>query len=177
MVLSVLIAIMFYTFFKTNLFTYLDLQKDASSLTDLAGESQRIASVVRGTTGITSAGANDLVMYAYFYPTDTYVSQVHYYISNSQLLADVTPMSANPPTGTLLTAQKQTYTIIGYFSEPAGTNLFTYLDASNTVLAAPVSDVNTIKGITVTLATPNSVGTSRQTMTLTVSLRNKKTNL
>lgn len=177
MILSVLISLSFYTFFKTNLFTYLDLQNDASSLTDLAQESQRIATVVRGLTDITTADANDLTIYSYFYPTDTYVSQVKYYVSNNQLLADVTPMTANPPVGSLLPDQKKTYTIIGNFSEPSGTNLFTYLDSSGSSLAAPVSDLHTIKGITVSLASPNSVGNGHQSMTLTVSLRNRKTNL
>ncbi|MET0779517.1 MAG: prepilin-type N-terminal cleavage/methylation domain-containing protein, partial [Candidatus Saccharimonadales bacterium] len=78
MVLVIIISGGVYVFFKSNLFTYLNLQKDASGFTDLAAQSQRIANVVRGTTDIVSAADDDVVLYGYFYPTDTYVSLIHY---------------------------------------------------------------------------------------------------
>ena len=178
LVLTLIISVAFYTFFKTNLFTYLDLQKDASGFTDLAWQSQRVANVVRGLTDIQSAGDNDLVIYSYFFPSDTYVSKVHYYLSptGTTLYADVTPMTANPPIGTPITADLKTYTVISSFEQTTGQNLFNYLDASGTTLGLPISDLHTVKGIRVNLGTA-STGQANQAMTLSVSLRNRKTNL
>jgi prepilin-type N-terminal cleavage/methylation domain-containing protein len=178
MTLSLIIATAFYTFFKSSLFLYLNLQADASNFTDLAAQSQRVANVVRGLTDITAASANDLQIYAYFYPTDTYVSQVHYYLNatQTQLLADVTPMTANPPVGTPIPANRKTYTIIVNFKQSPNTNLFAYLNSANSALGLPITDLKTIKAIQVNLgvaATPNN----NQAMTLQVSLRNRKNNL
>jgi prepilin-type N-terminal cleavage/methylation domain-containing protein len=178
MTLTLIMSTMFYTFFKTNLVTYLNLQKDASGFTDVATQSARIANVLRGATDIVSASSNDVVAYAYFYPTDTYVSQVHYYLNSSStvLYADVTPMTANPPIGALIPANKKTYTIIDNFKQTTGQTLFNYLGASGDVLALPVNDLQTIKAIRVNLGAATS-GTANQAMTLDVSLRNRKTNL
>ncbi len=178
MTLVLILSTMFYTFFKTNLFTYLNLQKDASSFTDVAGQSARIANVIRGATDITSAAANDLVAYAYFFPTDTYVSEVHYYLNadSTVLYADVTPMTSNPPIGTLITANKKTYTIISDFQQTQGQTLFNYLNSSGSVMTLPIADLHTIKGVRVNLGADTS-GTVNQAITLDVSLRNRKTNL
>jgi prepilin-type N-terminal cleavage/methylation domain-containing protein len=168
----------FFHFFVVNYDEYIHLQADASGSSAIATQSQRIASVVRGATGIIAASPNDLQIYAYFYPTDTYVSIVHYYLNSTStvLYTDVTPMSSNPPLGTPLTSQLQTYTIISNFYEPNGVSLFTYLDASNTALTSPISDLNAIKEIQVNLAIRTS-GNTDQTLNLLVDLRNRKTNL
>lgn len=178
LVMALIIALTFYTFFKSNLFAYLHLQTDASNFTDAAAQSQRISSVVRGLTGVISASDSDIQMYAYFFPSDTYVSQVHYYLNTAQtqLLADVTPMTANPPTGSPITAQKQTYTIVDNFKLSTGVKLFTYLDASNTVLTTPVSDLTAIKAIQINLAVATAEGPN-QIVSTQISLRNRKTNL
>jgi prepilin-type N-terminal cleavage/methylation domain-containing protein len=175
-----LITTAIYMSFRTSFIEYFALQKDGSNFTQLSGQSQRVASVVRGLTDITSASSNDLLIYAYFAPTDTYVSQIHYYLNASKtiLLADVTPLTANPPNGTLITASKKTYTVIPNFYQATGVTLFTYLDAYNNALTLPISDLQTIKGIQVSLAVPggNAVG-GNQAMTIQISLRNRKTNL
>jgi prepilin-type N-terminal cleavage/methylation domain-containing protein len=178
MSISILVALTFYTFFKTNLFTYLNLQNDATSFSALATQSQRIASVVRGTTGIVSAAPNDLVAYAYFYPSDSYVSLIHYYENSTDtiLYADVTPMSSNPPIGTPITASEKTFTIIPDFYQPTNGSLFTYLDASNSALPTPISDLNSIKAVQVNLAAKGSDGHD-QTVTVYVNLRNRDTNI
>lgn len=49
-VLTMVVATSFYTFFRSNFFAYLDLQKDASNLTELAAKSHRIGNVLRGLT-------------------------------------------------------------------------------------------------------------------------------
>ena len=178
MMLALIIAASFYIFFKTTLFTYLTLQGNATNFTTLAAQSERVAGVVRGLTDITSASANDLQIYAYFYPTDTYVSQVHYYMSadGTALMADVTPMTANPPIGTPITASIKTYTIIDNFQQSANTNLFNYLDATGNTLTLPIADLKTIKQVQINLAVSAAPDTN-QVISVQVSLRNRKTNL
>jgi len=176
--ISVMVAGMF-TFFKTSLFGYLDLQKTASNFTGLAQQSQRIGNVIRGATSIIDAQDNTLEMYSYFYPTDTYVSKIKYYLSpdSSKLLADVTPMSANPPIGAEITASKKTYTIIGSFKQMSGVKLFQYVNSANAVLTPPISDLYTVKSVRINLGASTASTTSNQVMTLEVNLRNRKTNL
>jgi prepilin-type N-terminal cleavage/methylation domain-containing protein len=181
LILAGLLGVTGYSFFNTSLNQYFSLQKEGTALTNLATQSQRIAQVLRGVTDITSVSSNDITCYAYFSPQDAYVSLIHYYKANgsTQLLADVTPMSSNPPTGTLLTAQKKTYTIIDVFYQVAGVNTFAYLDSAGNTLTPPISDLTTIKGMQVNLAVPGSVisKNSNQAVTVQVSLRNRKTNL
>ncbi len=169
----------FLVFFKSTLFNYLNLQTDATVTTQLDTQSARVATVLRGTTNVSSAAANDLVIYSYFYPSDAYVSLTHYYLSTANgatvLLADVTPMNANPPIGTLETDKEKTYTIISNFYQAPGTTLFTYLGLSGNTLTAPVSDLTTIKAIQINLAGKGSNNTT-QTISVQVSLRNKKVN-
>src|SRR5882757_8019597 len=80
MTLLAVVMMIFLVFFKSSLFDYLDLQADASNFTELSSQDMRMASVIRGITSISSASANDLSAYAYFYPNDSYVSLVHYYL-------------------------------------------------------------------------------------------------
>jgi prepilin-type N-terminal cleavage/methylation domain-containing protein len=176
--LTLIISTTFYTYFKSSFIGYLNLQKDASGLTNLAQQSQRIASVVRGATDITSVASNDFVMYGYFYPTDAYVSIVHYYLNGSGtiLYADVTPMTANPPIGTPITASLKTYKIIESFKQTSGLSLFSYLDSNGSALVLPVADLHTIKGVRVNLAVGTATG-GNEAINLDVSLRNRKYNL
>jgi len=181
LVLAALVSITAYSFFNTSLNQYTALQQNGTTFAQLAAQSQRIANVARGITGFVSANNNDMQAYAYFAPDDTYVSLIHYYLdANSTVLyADVTPMTANPPTGTLLTAQKRTYTVIDNFYTFPGVNLFNYLDSGNVAISVPVSDLNSIKAIKINLAVPSNAPTknSNQQLSLQVNLRNRKTNL
>lgn len=183
LVVIVLIGIIgttFLIFFKSSLFNYLDLQKDASSFTQLDTQAARVSNILRSSTDIVSADSNDLVVYAYFYPSDAYVSLLHYYVTSSggvkRLKADLTPMSANPPVGSPLTNQQRTFTVIDDLYQPSGGSLFTYLNASGTALALPITDLQSVKAIQVNLAAKTSKGTN-QAINLQVSLRNRKTNL
>ena len=182
LVVIVLVALLFVTFssFFTNyLILYSKYQQDSTAFTELASESQRVSDVLRGLTDIVSESANDLTVYAYFAPTDTYVSQIHYYLGNggTSLQADVTNMTANPPNGGLIAGSTKTYTIISNFYQPAGSSLFTYYDASGAAMTLPISDEHSILEIGVNLAEPASHTTQGQTLSITVSLRNRKTNL
>jgi len=184
MVVIVMIGILIvpaYTFFNTSLSQYISLQKEGSGLSDLTLQSQRVATVLRGLTDINSATADGLDCYAYFAPSDTYVSHIRYYKSSdgTQLLADVTRMTANPPEGTEIPSTLHTYTIINNFYQQSGVNTFEYLDSTGATLPQPISDLRTIKGIRVTLAVPggNLSDNSNQTVSVQVTLRNRKTNL
>ena len=173
-------SVIFLVMFKTTLFSYLDLQKQATSFSQLSAQADRIGNVIRGATSVQSAGDNDLTVYAYFYPSDAYVSQVRYYVITSngqkQLKADLTPMTANPPLGTLNVSRKRTLTLIDNLYQPASGKLFSYTNATNTVLATPVSDLATVKTVNINLST-NIDNTVAQSMQLQVFLRNKKNNL
>lgn len=182
LVVIVLVTIMFVsfgTFFTNYLILYSKYQQDGSNFTELANQSQRVAQVLRGLTDIVSKSANSLTVYAYFSPADTYVSEVNYYLAdnNTELMATVTPMTANPPIGTLISSETKTYTIISNYYQVAGTNLFTYYDASGTALSLPISDEHSIIEIQVSLAEPDSHTKTGQSLSVTVSLRNRKTNL
>ncbi len=179
--LLAMVSLIFYSGFNTLVFQYFKMQKTATQFSDMAMASQRIANVLRGSTDFISVGSNDVTVYAYFYPSNQYVSQVRYYLNatNTALMADVTPMTANPPSGSPVTANKKTYTIIPNYYKATGVNLFTYLDASGNTLSLPVSDQHIIKGMNITLAVPKTDQGSAgsQNMALNVSLRNRKTNL
>lgn len=175
-----LLSLIFLVVFKSTLLNYLDLQKQSSSFGQLSRQADRIANVLRGTTSIDAASDNDLTVYAYFYPSDTYVSQVRYRVvssgSSRQLYVDLTPMTANPPLGTLETAKKKSLVVISNFYQPVGGKMFTYLNANGTVLATPVTDLSVVKTVQINLAAQLDNG-GTQNMNLQVLLRNKKNNL
>ncbi len=177
--LAAIAFISFGSFFLNYITTYTHYQTDASNFTELDSQSLRMGQVLRGLTDIVSATSNDIVFYAYFAPDDTYVSQVHYYLSSNgkALLADVTPMTANPPIGSLISSSKKTYTIISNYYKATGVNLFNYYDASGTLIGLPITDEHTIIEIQVNLAEPGSYTKTGQTLSITAGLRNRKTNL
>lgn len=88
-------------------------------------------------------------------------------------------MTANPPTGTLIASSMKTFVIIPNFYQVTGLNTFVYLDGSGNPLPLPIGDFRTIQGMQVNLAVPGSnlSKNSNQTVSLQVSLRNRKINL
>ena len=120
-----IIVVSFASFFTNYWILYSKYQQDSLNFGEMAQQSQRITQVLRGLTDIVSVSANEITVYAYFAPSDTYVSQVHYYLDGSgkKLMVDITPMTANPPNGTLLTAQDKTYTIISNYYQAPGVKL------------------------------------------------------
>ena len=175
------ISTTFYTLFLSTTRQFLGLQTEGMAFGDLAIQSQRVGTVLRGLSDITQATGNDITFYCYFYPNDSVQSQVHYYKNGAgnMLYADVTPLTANPPTGTPISAQKKTYTVINSLYTVGTTPLFTYLDAGNSALTIPISDLHAIKAIQVTIAVPVKApsNSSYDQITLQVSLRNRKSNL
>lgn len=179
--LSAIFSTIMYTFFVTSFNQYFAMQQDGMVYSDLATQSQRIAMVLRSSTDITQATDTEITAYAYFSPNDTYVSQIHYYLSanNKKMLADVVPMTANPPSGALLTGQTRHYTIVDNFYLVSGIKTFSYLGTGTTTLTTPISDLHTIKQIAVNLASPTSAPSASgyDQIKIQVMLRNRKTNL
>ena len=180
MALISILSLTFLIVFKSTLLNYLGLQKQASSFGQLSTQADRVANVLRGAISVESAGDNDLTLYAYFYPSDQFVSLVRYYVGTAngqkQLYADLTPMTANPPLGTLDTTKKRTFVVIPNFYQPTGAKLFTYLNTGGAVLSTPVTDVSVVKTVQISLSTKLEDGKA-QTMNLQVLLRNRKNNL
>lgn len=180
-VLIGVIGTTFFVFFKSSFFNYLNLQKDATTFTQLDTQANRVSNVLRSTTDIVSVDANDLVVYAYFYPSDTYVSLLHYYVTTTngvkQLKADLTPMDANPPVGAPITGEMRTFVVIDSLFQEPGAALFEYLSSSGSTLGLPITDLQTIKGMRVNLAATTATGGGNQAIHVEVSLRNRKTNL
>lgn len=181
LILSAFVTTILFTFFTTSFNQFFALQADGMVFGDLATQSQRVAMVVRGLTDITSASSTDITMYAYFSPNDAYVSLIHYYktADGKKLVADVTPMSANPPNGTLLTAKQKTYTIIDPFYTVSGISNFVYFDGGGNQMSLPISDLHTVQQIQINLASPTKApsATGYDIITVQVSLRNRKINL
>lgn len=175
-----MVGAMFLVLFKSTIFSFVNMQTDASAAVQLNSQAYRIATVFRGTTHIVSAAENDVVLYAYFYPSDAYVSLLHYYIQTNdgikQVMADLTPMSANPPIGAPQTAQKRTFVIIDNYYQTSGVPLFTYLDSAGAPIGLPVADLTMVKGVRITLAAKTS-NNANQIQSVQVSIRNRKTNL
>ncbi len=173
------LSVIFFVVFKTTLVSYIDLQKQATSFGQLSTQAERIANVLRGTTSISNASDNELTVYTYFYPSDAYVSQVRYYVVNGatkRLYADLTPMSANPPLGTLQTDKKKSFVVIDNFYQSSGGKLFTYMNAVGATLPTPVTDLGVVKTIQINLAAQLENMRS-QDINVQVLLRNKKNNL
>lgn len=176
-----IIIVIAYPFFNTTLRQFLVLEQEGLMFGQLSMQSQRIAKVLRGTVDVTQATSTEVTVYAYFAPNDASASLIHYYKNpaGTKLLAEITPMTSNPPTGTLLTAQKRTVTIIDNFYSAPGIQTFEYLDASGATLTQPITDLHSIKGMRVKLAVPITLPSQsgNDTITTQVSLRNRKTNL
>lgn len=178
-VLIGILSVFTYSAFNTSIAEYFHLQKQSMLFTDMAIQSQRIANVVRSSTDIIQADPEEMTIYAYFSPADTYVSKVHYYknADKTKLFADVTRMTANPPIGTEVAGSTTTYRVLDNYSQSNSVNLFTYLDASGNALSTPIADLTTIKGVRVSLVSPTDQKNITQSVNLQVSLRNRKTNL
>jgi len=175
--LTVVILTAAFTFFNNSLQQYLWLQKDGMSSSELAAQTQRIASVMRGATDVVLASNTEMTIYAYFSPSDTYVSEVHYYKSNdgTQLLAQVTPFTANPPNGVLDTSKTRVSQVVDDFYTKDGVNTFEYIDSSGNTMTLPITEKHTIKGLRINLVS-KPPGASNS-LSVQVSLRNRKTNL
>ena len=179
-IMSILLVTV-YIFTSSSISSFMRLQAEGLARSTLAEGSFRITKVVRGINYIEAANADTLTAYSYFAPDDQYTSKIRYYLNPSQtkLLADVTPMTADYPVGALITAQTKTITVVNNFYKISGQPTFKYYDANYTELVGPVSDLPSIKNITVRLFVKKyeSNATDYVSTEVTVSLRNRKSNL
>lgn len=181
MTLTGLISTMVYSFFTTNLTQYLGLQAEGMAFGSLSLQSQRVATVARGLTDITQATDSEITMYAYFSPRDSTVSLIRYYKSadGGTLYADITPMTADPPIGTPITAETKTYAVVKPFYTVSGVKTFKYFDSGGGVLTPPIADLHVIQQIQINLAAPvdSPSANGYDLITVQVSIRNRKINL
>lgn len=176
-----LLLVTVYVFTSSSISSFMRLQAEGLARSTLAEGSFRITKVVRGINYIESANTDTLTAYSYFAPDDQYTSKIRYYLNPSQtkLLADVTPMTADYPVGTVLTAQTKTVTVIDNFYKIAGKPTFRYYDANYSELTSPVADLPAIKNIGVQLFVKKYESNAADYVSteVTVSLRNRKSNL
>lgn len=181
MMISSLLIITLYVFTSSSINSFMRLQADGLAHSKLADGSFRITKVVRGMNYIETANSDTITAYSYFAPNDQYTSKIRYYLNGTQdkLLAEVTPMTADYPTGTLITAQTKTVTIIDKFYKITGVPTFLYFDANYDELTSPVTDLQSIKNVTVQLQVKkyDSNADDYVSSKVTVSLRNRKSNL
>lgn len=177
-VIGILTSFMF-SIFNNTFNQYFALQREGTNFTDLASQSHRISNVLRGATDVTIANNSELEVYAYFAPSDIYVSKIRYYknATGKKILADITNMTANPPIGVPIPSSLKTYTILDNYTTVSGIDLFDYLSSAGDELPMPITDLTTIKGIKVNLAVPTSNSNVNQSVSVQVNLRNRKTNL
>lgn len=182
LVVSSMVMMIVYLFFNTSFGQFVSLQQESAVYSDLAYQNQRVAGVIRSSVDVNTANENEIEVYAYFWPNDAYVSKVRYYLTenNTKMLADVTPMSENPPLGTPLVDKMKTYTILNKFSLNNNVRTFDYLDSAGNNLNMPITDLYTIKGVRINLGVPVSEvkkDSFTNNTSVQVTLRNRKTNL
>ena len=170
-----MIPLSIFTIRTMQSFQYLEYQSNTSI--ELSTLSERIAKVVRGTTGVVTASSNTLTIYGYFSPADTVVKQIRYFISGNNLEIGVTPPTGTAPNYTYNAANEKV-TVVRVDLSMGGTPMFTYYDSSGNQLASGFAN-NQIGQIGIYVAAnPNTkrlnVPIAVQTR---VTLRNFKTNL
>jgi hypothetical protein len=181
MLMSSILIITLFVFTSSTINSFLRIQAQGLANSKLADSSFRISRVLRSSNNIETANQFQFTAYAYFAPQDTYTSKISYYLNagEDELLADVTPMTADYPIGTLITAQKKTVVVVDNFYKRNGFPAFKYYTSNFTELTSPVSDLQAIKNITINLYTKvyDSTASDYTSSSVSVNLRNRKTNL
>jgi hypothetical protein len=177
---SILISTLF-VFTSSTINSFMRMQAQGLAQSKLADSSSRVSRVIRGINYIESASDDAITAYSYFAPQDTYTSKISYYLSTDQskLLADVAPMTADYPIGTVLTAQTKTVVIIDGFYKIPGQPTFKYFTSTFADIISPVTDLQSIKNISVNLHAKlyDSNNQLYSSSSVSVNLRNRKTNL
>lgn len=181
LLISSLLITTLYVFTSNTVNSYMKMQAVGLAQSKLSDGSFRISQVLRGVNYIESASDDGITAYAYFAPQDAYTSKISYYLSADQtkLLADVTPMTADYPVGSLITANKKTVVVIDGFYKVAGSPTFTYYTSNYSQISSPVTDLQSIKNVSIKLNARiyNSSNQEYSTSSVSVNLRNRKTNL
>lgn len=179
--MSSILLVTLFSFTSTTINNFMRLQAEGLANSKLADGSFRVARVLRGANFIEAADTDTITAYAYFSPQDAYTSKIRYYLNGAQtqLLAEVTPMTADYPIGTLITAQQKTVVVVEGFFKRAGFPTFEYYNSTFVQLASPVADLQGIKNIKINLYAKLYASNSQEftSSAITVNLRNRKTNL
>ena len=177
MTLTTMIAAPLVVFTYKGLSSYEFLQAQSNTSIELSTLTQRIAKVVRGTTGVIAASDNTLTIYGYFSPQDTTVKKIRYFISGNNLNIGVTPPTGTAPNYTYLSAN-EVITTSRIDLQMGATPMFTYYDDAGNMLANGFS-TSQIKAVGIYVAAnPRTKQLSVPvSLTTRVTLRNFKTNL
>ncbi len=175
--LTTMLAIPLVVFSYKGLTSYEFLQAQSNTSLELSTLSQRIGKVVRGTTGIISAGANTLTIYGYFSPQDTVVKKIRYFVSGTNLNIGVTPPTGTAPNYTYNAADEVVTTTRVDLAMGAN-SMFTYYDDQGNVLPNGFA-VGQVKAIGIYVAANPRVKQLSVPIAVStrVTLRNFKTNL
>ncbi len=181
MAASSILIITLYVFTSNIVNDFMKMQAKGLAQSKLTDGSFRLIQVLRGVNYIESASDDGITAYAYFAPQDAYTSKISYYLSadQRQLIAEVTPMTADYPIGTLITANTKTVVIIDGFYKIPGSPTFKYYTSTFSEISAPVSDLQSIKNISVNLYARHYESNDQlySSSSVTTNLRNRKTNL
>lgn len=156
-------------------YEYAQLQTTASA--GLTTVLDRTSRVLRGVTGIVSAGSNSLTVYAYFSPADAVVDQVSYTATGNDFEVSVIPPTGTAPNYTYNVANQKTTVLTNWLVNVPNPAFVYYDDQGNKLTGAFAT--SQVKQISIYLSTnPNPIilKTSVSSQT-TVTLRNMKTNL
>lgn len=177
MTLTTMVAVPLVVFSYKGLTSYVFLQAESDTSTELSSLSARIGKVIRGATGVVSASDNSLTIYGYFSPQDTTVKKIRYFISGTNLNIGVTPPTGTAPNYTY-NAANEVITTTRIDLVMGTTPIFTYYDDAGNKLPNGFS-TSQVKAIGIYIAAnPRSKIVSQPIAVATrVTLRNFKTNL
>ncbi len=176
-VLVGILSIPLATFTFQGMASYQYLQDESNTSIELSTLSERIAKVVRGTTGVVTAQNNTLTIYGYFSPADSVVDEISYFVSGKNFEVGVITPTGTAPNYTYNVANQKN-TVLRDDLAMGATPIFTYYDSSGNALASGFSTGQIYQiGITVA-ANPNTTRLNVPISIATrVTLRNFKTNL
>lgn len=177
---SSILILTLYVFTSNAVNDFMRLQSESLARSKVTDGTFRISRVIRGLNHIEYAQADTITAYSYFAPHDEFTSKIVYYLNSNedQLLAEVTPMTADYPIGNLILDQQKTVVIIDGFSKVSGSgsDTFEYYDKDHNPLTSPVLDTSPIKNIAVNIHARKYKTNSDKYVSgkVSVNLRNKR---
>lgn len=167
-------VVVFRTFYTNLTQNQSQLDQQAKSANAL----ERISKHLRQTQTIGSAQDQDLIFYAYYYPSDPAPDKLHFQISNGNLILGVIQPSGTAPNFTYAQADETTQIVAINIANSANP-LFKYYDLNGNLLLSPYNQA-AIKMIEINLWIGTGQGLTLPVpllLSTKVSLRNLKNNL
>lgn len=179
--MSSLLIVTLFIFTSNTVSSYMRMQAQGLAYSKATEGAFRISRVLRSANFVEEAEDDRFTAYTYFAPQDAYTSKITYYLNatQTQLLADVTAMTADYPVGTLIPSSTKTVVVVDQFLKRAGVPTFTYSTANHTDISTPVSDLQAIKNVSVNIYARLYESNDQKfaSSSVSVNLRNRKTNL